>query len=120
MIPIYLLTDYYGRYGSKWLSNPYRSGYDRRLLAECFARHNFAAQYVPCAEVFTGPKQWSGKIVLYTSSEEIGNNYKTYIEDIVDGLAEAGACLLPRAPLLAPIRTRSSWKYSAINGSAKS
>jgi len=95
-----LLTDYQNRFGSKWLASPYRSGYDRRLLAKSFARYGYAVEYKQFSEVFSRWKEWAGEVVLYTSSEEVGNTYKTYVEDIVYGLEEAGAHLLPRAAFL--------------------
>jgi len=100
MTPLYVVTDYKNRFGSKCRDNPYRSGYDHRLLAECYARYGLAVEYVPCAEVFSRPRQWEGQLVMYTSSEEIGNNYKPYIEDIIYGLEEAGARVMPRAAFL--------------------
>ena len=100
MTPLYLVTDYKNRFGSKWMSSPYLSGYDHGVLAESFARYGFAVEYVPCAEVFSRPRSWAGQLVLYTSCEEIGDNYKPYIEDVVYGLEEAGARLLPRAAFL--------------------
>jgi len=100
MTPLYLLTDYKHRFGLKWESSPYRSGYDRPALGECFAKHGYNVEYVPFSEVFSRSQQWKGKLVLYTSCEEIGGNYKSYIEDIVYGLEEAGAHLLPRAAFL--------------------
>ena len=36
MKEIILLTDYKGYFGSKWQSNPYRSGYDQQLLTRYF------------------------------------------------------------------------------------
>jgi len=43
---------------------------------------------------------WKGRVVLYTSSEEYGLNYKNFIEDIVYGLTEAGAMVIPDAAFL--------------------
>jgi len=100
MTRLYLLTDYKDRFGLKWKSTPYRSGYDQRMLAESFAAHGYHVEYVPLAEAFTRSIDWRGKLAIYTSSEEVGNHYKTYIEDVVYGLEEAGARLLPRAAFL--------------------
>jgi len=82
------------------MASPYRSGLDQSLLAECFARHGMTVEYVPLADVFAGVKAWRGRIALYTSSEEFGDHYKKYIEDVVYGLEEAGAHVLPRAAFL--------------------
>jgi glutathione synthase/RimK-type ligase-like ATP-grasp enzyme len=100
VIPLYILTDYKNRFGLKWADVPYRSGFDLRALAESFAEHNYAVEYVPCAEALSAPRPWKGRLVLYTSCEEKGDNYKSYIEDVVHALSEAGACLVPRFAFL--------------------
>lgn len=43
---------------------------------------------------------WKGKLVFYQSSEDIGLEYKSYIEDVMLGLELAGAILLPGYPFL--------------------
>ena len=43
---------------------------------------------------------WQGVPVVYTSSEDPGLHYKSYIEDVVLGLDRRGAHLLPRFDLL--------------------
>lgn len=100
MIPIYLLTDYKSRFGSKWKDKPYRSGFDKIMLADAFSRYDLRVEYVPFSNAFAESRQWKKQLVLYTSIEEIGNTYKGYIEDIVYGLKEAGAYVLPRAAFL--------------------
>ena len=87
---LYLLTDYKNRFGSKWKDDPYRSGFDLRLLAESFARHGYAVEFVPLSKIFAGKEAWKRRLVLYTSSEEFGRNYKCYIEDVVDGSGGSG------------------------------
>lgn len=97
---LFLLTDYKNRLGSKWMSSPYRSGYDHHLITKAFLEYGLIAEILPMSEVFSGKYSWAGKTVLYTSCEEKGNNYKQYIEDIIFGLEEAGARVLPRASFL--------------------
>lgn len=97
---IYLLTDYKGYFGSKWKARPYRGGYDLGALARAFAFHGYECEFMACSEVFASNVNWKGRIVLYTSSEEVGNNYKLYVEDVVLGLEEAGATVLPRGVFL--------------------
>lgn len=100
MNQIYLLTDYKGYFGSKWKAKPYRSGYDKQALAKAFSEYGYECVFVASSEVFTTDVVWRGQPVLYTSSEEVGNNYKNYMEDVVWGLQEAGAILLPRGAFL--------------------
>lgn len=94
MNKITILTDYKNHFGSKWNSSPYRSGYDKKYLLSLFESKNYFVEYLPFSEVDFS-KDWSNMIILYTSSEEIGFQYKKFIEDIIFGLKEAGAYLLP-------------------------
>ena len=100
MTTVCLLTDYKNQFGSKWKATPYRGGFDKIALAGALAQYGYKAEFVPCANVFAQSRPWKDQIVLYTSSEEIGNNYKRFIEDVVYGLEEAGAHVLPRAAFL--------------------
>ena len=92
---IICLTDYKNNFGSKWNATPYRSGLDKKHLATLFKQHQFETEFVPMAEVDFKDKHWENSTVLYTSSEEYGLHYKSFIEDIVFGLQEKGATLLP-------------------------
>ncbi len=95
MEKIYLLTDYRGRFGSKHDDSPYRSGMDHRLLEASFRENGFATEYVPFSDVRPGDSTWAGRLVLYTSSEDLGLTYKQYIEDLVFALELAGARVMP-------------------------
>lgn len=98
---IYLLTDYKNNFGSKWHAKPYRSGFDKELLVKYFDEFGYEAVFLQFKDVvFNGDDFWRGKIVLYTSSEEPGLHYKSFIEDIVLGLELAGAITIPRYPFL--------------------
>ncbi|MBN1337753.1 MAG: hypothetical protein JXA03_00440 [Bacteroidales bacterium] len=93
---IFLLTDYHNHFGAKYRATPYRSGMDKTILAEAFARHQAEAVYLPFSEVNTADEKLKGNFVLYSSSEHKGNNYKKYIEDIVYALELAGARTVPQ------------------------
>jgi glutathione synthase/RimK-type ligase-like ATP-grasp enzyme len=97
---ITLLTDYKGNFGSKWKSTPYRSGYDQKYLTELFKKEGIEIDFFPLQKVNLSTQDWKGKIVLYTSSEEVGMHYKQYVEDICLALEMAGAILIPRFALL--------------------
>ncbi|MCF7913580.1 MAG: hypothetical protein K9L66_00280 [Spirochaetaceae bacterium] len=100
MKKIICLTDYHNYFGSKWNSDPYRSGMDKEYLTRLFSDSGYVVEYISMAEVdFSDPK-WKGQPVLYTSSEEHGYHYKSFIEDVVFGLDRAGAVLIPRADFL--------------------
>lgn len=100
MKEIYCITDYKDIFGSRFDAEPYRSGLDKNLLVELFKKNGVSPIFLnPCDISFTN-QFWKGKVVLYTSSEEYNLYYKTFIEDIVFGLKEAGAILLPDALFL--------------------
>jgi hypothetical protein len=92
---IYLLTDYKNIFGSKWDAFPYRSGFDLEALKSIFKKYNYRVQYVSLPDIEFINTDWNNRIVLYTSSEEYDLNYKSYIEDVVYGLKEAGAFVVP-------------------------
>ena len=99
MNTIYALTDYKNHYGSKWNSKPYRSGYDKKYLIELFKQYNYELNFIQFKDVDLY-SNWQGKVVIYTSSEEVGRNYKSYIEDIVLSLEKAGAIVIPNYDFL--------------------
>lgn len=92
---IFALTDYKGHFGSKWKSLPYRSGYDLGLLKDYFLKKGFEIEFISFREIDLHNFDWKNRLVLYTSSEEVGLNYKSFIEDMVLELERRGATLLP-------------------------
>ena len=96
---IYALTDYKNYIGSKWKSQPYRSGFDKKLLETYFAKYGYDVEFIQIKDV-NFKDDWRNKILIYTSSEEKGLHYKSFIEDIVLGLERAGAFVIPRYDFL--------------------
>ena len=94
-----MLTDYQDCFCSKWNAEPYRSGYDHSLLKTYFEKYSFHGHFVRMSDV-DFRKDWHDCLVLYTSSEHVGFNYKSYIEDVVLGLELNGAHCLPSYPFL--------------------
>lgn len=99
MNKIIALTDYKNNFGSKYNAQPYRSGFDKELIEMNFNKYGFEVEFIRMKDV-DFKDNWKNKIVIYTSSEEIGLNYKKYIEDIALGLEGAGALLIPRYDFL--------------------
>jgi glutathione synthase/RimK-type ligase-like ATP-grasp enzyme len=95
MRKIYLITDYKNKFGSKQKAEPYMGGFDKELLAHRFSELGYQAEYIQFADVNLRSGQFKGQLVNYTSSEDKGFHYKTYIEDIVYGLHLGGAIVLP-------------------------
>lgn len=95
MKDIYLLCDYKGRFGSKYHDNPYRSGLDKGLLKKYFEDNGFNTIFLKFNDVDFRIDKLRDQIVLYTSSEDRGFYYKSYIEDVIYGLEIIGACVVP-------------------------
>jgi len=95
MQDIYILTDYKDFFGSKQKSVPYKSGMDKSMLTKYFKNHSFRTHYLSFSDIDFSMMDFANKIVLYTSSEDKGYHYKSYIDDIVFGLSCQGALLIP-------------------------
>lgn len=96
---IYLLTDYKNIFGSKYDAKPYRSGLDTDLLTHEFEKYNIRVRFIPFSEI-NFSQNWTNEIVLYTSSEDNEYHYKSFIEDIIYGLEQKGALVVPRYAFL--------------------
>jgi glutathione synthase/RimK-type ligase-like ATP-grasp enzyme len=92
---IIILVDYKGNFSSKYDAVPYRSGMDKELLFSAFEKYDISIRFLPFSEV-DFYANWEKKIVLYTSSEDDKVLYKSYIEDIIQGLELAGAIVVPK------------------------
>ncbi|MFK5982663.1 MAG: hypothetical protein QM499_07100 [Flavobacteriaceae bacterium] len=92
---IFALVDYKRKFGSKHFDIPYRSGMDKKLLSKYFFENGFEIEFVYFHEVNLRDNKWKNSIVIYTSSEDIGYHYKSFIEDVIYGLEEKGAKVLP-------------------------
>jgi glutathione synthase/RimK-type ligase-like ATP-grasp enzyme len=95
MKDILLLTDYKGRFGSKHNDNPYRSGMDKDYLNELFRLAGYNTKTMCFSNVVIRDPEFKKYVILYTSSEDRGSYYKSYIEDIVLGLELSGNRVLP-------------------------
>lgn len=92
---IYLLTDYKNRFNLKHHSNPYRSGMDIDLLKKYFIEYSYELIILQFSDIDFRNYNYKDKLVLYTSQEDVGGYYKSYIEDIIYGLHLQGAKLIP-------------------------
>ncbi len=95
MNSIIALMDYKAKFGSKHFDTPYRSGMDKDRLTKYFKERGFQIEYKYLNEVDIKDKELSKKNIIYTSSEDIGYKYKSYIEDIVFALELSGAKVIP-------------------------
>jgi len=95
MRDIVLLTDYKGHFGSRYDAQPYRSGMDKKLLKYYFKKNNFNPLFTSFSDVNINDSNWENTYVLYSSQEDKGHHYKSYIEDIILALELAGARVIP-------------------------
>ena len=93
---IYALTDYRGSFESKNNAIPYNSGMDQELLNKYFAYHQVNLVYMFFGDVMNYEASfWKYKTVIYTSSEDTGYYYKSFIEDVIYYLELVGANVIP-------------------------
>lgn len=88
------LTDYKGRFGSKHFDHPYRSGMDKKKLQTAFLSFGVELLFMPMSSAWSFAANESMYFV-YTSSEDDGYLYKSFIEDIVFGLVQRGHIAVP-------------------------
>lgn len=94
MTKIIALTDYKDKFGSKHFDIPYRSGFDKALIKKYFNEQGYDIEFVGLSEIKYKLPQKDTHIV-YTSSEDDGYYYKSYIEDIIYGLSLNGFNVIP-------------------------
>lgn len=89
------LIDYKSKFGSKHFDTPYRSGMDKELLNRYFEELNYKITYRYLHEIDFDSEEFLNADIIYTSSEDTGYKYKSYIEDIVYSLELSGAFMIP-------------------------
>ncbi|MCI0567845.1 MAG: hypothetical protein L0Z52_06600 [Acidobacteria bacterium] len=95
MEDIYLLVDYKGHFGTKHGAVPYRSGLDREKLARHFQDRGYRATFLNFCDVDFQNGDLRGRCFLYTSAEDHDLLYQSFIEDIILGLENCEARILP-------------------------
>jgi len=83
MKKIIALTDYKNRFGSKHFDVPYRSGMDKSLLTKHFNELGFEIEFIQYSTLVNQPSTPKDCIYIFTSSEDRGYYYKSFIEDVV-------------------------------------
>ncbi len=95
MNKIIALTDYKKKFGSKHFDIPYRSGMDKEKMTSYFKELGYQIEFRYFNEVNPEDPEYKKAYILYTSSEDIGYKYKSYIEDIVLTFELLGAKTIP-------------------------
>jgi len=93
---ILILTDYKGFFGSKQRSSIYRGGMDILKLIDLLSQYGFNVETINFNNLRIEEIVKKSPVVLYTSSEDMGELYKSYIEDVVFHLQEAGVKVVPK------------------------
>ncbi|MFS4448974.1 hypothetical protein [Maribacter sp. 2307UL18-2] len=89
------LLDYKSKFGSKHFDIPYRSGMDKNKLSKYFLELGIQIEYKFLNEIDLKHGSFKDKDIIYTSSEDIGYQYKSYIEDLIYALELSGANVVP-------------------------
>lgn len=90
-----ILTDYKGFFGSKQKSKVYRGGMDIEMLTKHFKDNGFHVKICTFADVDLAELLKLNPAIIYTSSEDLHGNYKSYIEDVILLLENAGLFIIP-------------------------
>lgn len=96
MTKVFFLADYLGKYESKHDDVPYRSGFDLKLFTELLNSQGIEPVFLKMGELdFNDLSELEGHKVFYTSQEDPGYLYKSFIEDVIYGLEIAGIDIIP-------------------------
>jgi glutathione synthase/RimK-type ligase-like ATP-grasp enzyme len=95
-----ILLDYKGRFETKYTAIPYRSGMDKEYLKQCFKNLNIEVGFITFNQLNFRDSSLKDRIFLYSSSEDKEGYYKLYIEDIIMGLKQSGAIVIPEYKFL--------------------
>ena len=92
---IHIISTYKDVFVSQADCIPYRSGMDKGLLKKYFNEAGFEVNLLQFSDIDFRKMDFNNEYVLYTSTEDVGYYYKSYIEDIILGLHLQGAKLIP-------------------------
>lgn len=94
---IVALTDYKDHFGSKDFDKSYRSGMDKGLLTQYIKEQNCEIEFVQFSEIVNEISKYDKDVsFIYTSSEDIGYKYKSFIEDVILFLETSGYNVIPK------------------------
>lgn len=89
------LTDYQERFSSKVHAERPSGGMDKGLLKRAFADYGWELEFRGFSDAYAGVGCLRGVPIIYSSSEDVGLHYKSFIEDIAHGLELNGANVIP-------------------------
>ena len=92
---ILLITDYQDRFGTRYLAKPYRSGFDRNLVSRYFGERGYDTEFITPSGLWNSGRDFRSYHILYTSAEDKDARYRSFLEDILLGLSNEGASIVP-------------------------
>jgi glutathione synthase/RimK-type ligase-like ATP-grasp enzyme len=95
MKPVYLITDYQNRFGTKYTAVPYRSGMDKNVLTSEFQKYGIEPHFINASGLLEEKISVKDTLIIYTSSEDTGHHYKSFLEDLILSLESMGAIIIP-------------------------
>ncbi|MBA4790521.1 MAG: hypothetical protein H2042_12555 [Rhizobiales bacterium] len=96
---ILVIKDYKGAFCSNISSMKKNTSMDIDKIEKYFSNENIKLNKIAISDIDLN-EDFSGKFILYTSSEDSDLRYKSYIEDVVWTIHLKGGILLPRVELL--------------------
>ncbi len=90
-----ILTDYKGFFGSKQLSSIYRGGMDVNKIVSIFKKNGYNAKTLAFSQFSVKSIELEKTFILYTSSEDSNEKYKSFIEDIIFDVEQRGLHVIP-------------------------
>lgn len=95
MKKIKIIVDYKGFFGSKQKNPIYRGGMNLDFLVRLFDEKGFDVEILHFTDIDIEKMKQENPYVIYTSSEDYGGFYKSFIEDIILNLENSGVTCLP-------------------------
>ncbi len=92
---IALITDYLGRFGSKQRSSSYRSGFNLDRIEKLFLSEKCQVKFFNFTSCLELLNEKEPHFILYTSSEDEGEHYKSFIEDTIHILSLSHHICIP-------------------------
>jgi glutathione synthase/RimK-type ligase-like ATP-grasp enzyme len=90
-----ILLDYKGHFESKWNADPYRSGFDLKVLEYFFNKLGYNCLIQKFSEINVNDPKWLDYHIIYTSQEDKNLVYKSFIEDIILALETNNCKVFP-------------------------
>jgi glutathione synthase/RimK-type ligase-like ATP-grasp enzyme len=95
---ILILVDYKGFFSSKQNSQYYRGGLNLKKIEKFLQKHYYHVEIISYSELNLNYKKITEEkpFIIYQSSEDKGNHYKSYIEDVIFDLEKRGLTVIPK------------------------